>query len=95
MAAIHAIKNQYPGINTHLHSRWQIEGGWDTFYSSHIIHLTSALKAGLLPIGYIAEVEQSLQIRRYNEPAGKPESNVMLLEMDSERAFQRAIPTHI
>jgi uncharacterized protein DUF4058 len=92
MAAVHTIKNQYRGINAHLHSHLQSEGSWDSFHSSHIIYLTSALKAKLLPIGYTAEVEHSLQIRRYDELAGKPESDVMLLDTESERFFQRQIP---
>jgi Protein of unknown function (DUF4058) len=89
MAVVHTIKNQYRGINAHLHSYWQHEGGWDSFHSSHIVYLTSALKSKLLPMGYTAEVEQSLQIRRYDEPAGKPESDV--IDIEEELAPYRAI----
>lgn len=91
MAAVHTTKNQYRGINAHFHSYWQTEGGWDSFHSSHIIYLTSALKAKLLPMGYTAEVEQSLQIRRYVEP----ESDVILLDTNPERFFQRPSPSMI
>lgn len=63
MPPIRSIKNQYRGINAHLHSFWQSEGGWDSFHSSHITYLTAALKAKLLPKGYTAESQQSLQIR--------------------------------
>ncbi len=92
MAAVHTIKNQYHGINAHLHSYMQHEGGWDSFHSSHIVYLTSALKSKLLPMGYTAEVENSLQIRRYDEAAGRPESDVMILDTDSERVLQRTTP---
>lgn len=78
MPPIRSAKNQYRGINAHLHSYWQSEGGWDSFHSNHITYLTSALKAKLLPMGYTAETQQSLQIRRLGEPAGRPESDVTL-----------------
>jgi len=32
MKAVRSIKNQYIGINAHLHSLWQSEGGWDEFH---------------------------------------------------------------
>jgi hypothetical protein len=92
MAAVRSIKNQYLGINAHLHSRWQGRGGWDSFHNNYITYLTAALKGKLLPIGYTAESEHSLQIRRYDEPVGKPESNVLLLDTDLERPFQRTNP---
>ncbi|MBZ0288197.1 MAG: DUF4058 family protein, partial [Anaerolineae bacterium] len=49
-------------------------------------YLTSALKARLLPMGYTAESQQSLQIRRFGEPAGKPESDVTVYDSDVFRA---------
>ncbi|MCB9436166.1 MAG: DUF4058 family protein [Anaerolineales bacterium] len=54
--------NPYRGINAHFHS-WlqQGEGGWVTFHSDHITHLKSALNR-ILPEGYYAVSEQSLQI---------------------------------
>jgi hypothetical protein len=36
MQPIRAIKNQYPGINAHLHSFWQGEGEWNNFHNRHI-----------------------------------------------------------
>lgn len=50
MKPIQAIKNQYTGINDHLHSLWQAEGGWDEFHAAHIIYLANALKIPLLPM---------------------------------------------
>ena len=66
--AIQSVKNQYRGINDHLNSKLQSAGGWDSFHTSHISDLTKAMKAGLRPLGYTADIEQSLQIRRYGEP---------------------------
>ncbi len=86
MTPVRSIKNQYRGINAHLHSYWQAEGGWDSFHANHITYLTAALKAQLLPLGYTAESQQSLQIRRFGEPAGKPESDVTLFDSDLFRA---------
>jgi uncharacterized protein DUF4058 len=92
MSPIHSIKNQYPGINAHLHSLWQAKGGWDSFHSNHITYLTSALKAKLLPMGYTAETQQSLQIRRLGEPAGKPESDVTIYDANVAHSSQRRRP---
>jgi uncharacterized protein DUF4058 len=63
MPPVRVIKNQYRGINAHLHSRLQTEGGWDSFHTIHISHLTTALQIQLAPLGYEADIEQSLQIR--------------------------------
>jgi len=78
--SVRSLTNQYLGVNAHLHSLWQKSGGWDSFHNSHITHLTSALKGKLLPMGYTAESQQSLQIRRLGEPVGKPESDVTLYD---------------
>lgn len=60
--AHHLNFNPYQGINAHYHSWLQhTEGGWVTFHSDHITHLKSALNR-VLPEGYYAVSEQSLQI---------------------------------
>jgi hypothetical protein len=92
MTPVRSVKNQYRGINAHLHSYWQAEGGWDSFHANHITYLTSALKAKLLPMGYTAESQQSLQIRRFGEPAGKPESDVTVYDSDLFRAWKPYAP---
>ena len=92
MPPISTSKNQYQGINAHLHSHFQAEGGWDGFHTNHVSDLTRALRAQLLPMGYIAEIEQSLQIRRYGEPAGKPESDVTIYDTDLQRTAQSPAP---
>jgi hypothetical protein len=66
--AIQSIRNQYPGINAHLHSYWQAESGWPEFHSRYLIHLTDTLKPLLLKMGYTAAIESSLQIRRVDWP---------------------------
>lgn len=91
--AIRSVKNQYRGINAHLHSYWQAEGGWDSFHTLHIGDLTKMLDAALLPMGYTADVEKSLQIRRRDEPIGEPESDVTIYDLDSIRAQQAALST--
>lgn len=52
--------NGYPGINAHLHSLLQVQGGWDEFHTAHIVHLAAALKRQLRPLGYTARIEQAL-----------------------------------
>ena len=88
MKPIRAIKNQYTGINAHLHSLWQSEGGWDEFHAAHIIYLANALKIPLRPMGYIAGVQQSLQIRRANAPDGRPEADVLIYNTDPQRSYE-------
>jgi len=88
--AVHSIKNQYAGINAHLHSMWQAQGGWVEFHTRHIVHLADALKAVLLPMGYTAALEPSLQIRRIDsfQPSEYPESDVSIYDLDPIRPRQ-------
>lgn len=88
MQAVRSVKNQYWGINAHLHSLWQAEGGWDEFHASHLIYLANALKIPLLPMGYTAGVQQSLQIRCANTSDGKPEADVLIYDTDPQRRYQ-------
>ena len=80
MNPINPVKNQYRGINAHLHSYWQSEGGWDSFHTNHIADLMREMNKNLMPMGYVADIERSLQIRRYSEPAGKPESDITIYD---------------
>ncbi len=66
--AIQSRKNQYLGLNAHLHSFWQATNTWHRFHNAHITHLMEALRVQLLPLGYVAELEESLQIRRLDSP---------------------------
>jgi hypothetical protein len=92
MTPVRAVRNQYRGINAHLHSFWQQEGGWDGFHANHIADLMRLMRAQLLPMGYIADIQQSLQIRRFGEPAGKPESDVTIYDTDPKRSLRSTSP---
>jgi uncharacterized protein DUF4058 len=83
---VRAIKNQYRGINAHLHSHFQAEGGWDGFHTNHITDLMRIMRNQLLPMGYIAEIEHSLQIRYMGMSAGKPKSDITIYDTDFERS---------
>jgi hypothetical protein len=85
MPPVRSVKNQYVGINAHLHSQWQAKGGWKDFHTAHIVYLTAALKARLLPMGYTAGIEHSLQIRRSELSEGRPESDIMVYDRDPIR----------
>jgi hypothetical protein len=57
-----SLKNRYPGVNPHLNSFLQSEGGgWESFHARHVIDIASALD-NLLPDNYYAIAEKSLQI---------------------------------
>lgn len=88
MTAIRAIKNQYHGVNAHLHSYWQNEGRWDGFHTNHITDLMRLMRIQLMPLGYIAEIEQSLQIRQLDTPIGRPESDITIYDTKPYRAQQ-------
>ncbi len=85
---VHSIKNQYLGINAHLQSKLQTDGGWDSFHAIHLGHLTTAIQVQLRPMGYEADIEQSLQIKHSVDPARYPKADVMIYDPDPGRAFQ-------
>jgi hypothetical protein len=59
---LHFRENQYNGINAHLHSLLQSEGGgWEVFHGAYITYLTEAIDS-VLPTGYYVLNEKSLQI---------------------------------
>jgi hypothetical protein len=64
MNPVRSVRNQYRGVNAHLHSLLQNESGWEGFHTLHIGHLATSLQAKLRTMGYVAEAEESLQIRR-------------------------------
>jgi hypothetical protein len=92
MHAVKALKNQYLGINAHLHSYWQAGGDWSEFHASYIIDLSLTLKAQLAPLGYVAGIQKSIQIRRANTDDGKPESDITIYDTHSTRPFMPAKP---
>lgn len=86
MRAVRSIKNQYLGINAHLHSYWQEKGGWPEFHTKHIVDILTTLKRTLMPLGYSARLEDSLQIRRLgHDDVTDPESDVTVYDLDAVR----------
>ena len=76
---VKSVINQYRGINAHLHSLLQARGGWGDFHTRHIVHLADALTAALKPLGYVAKIEESVQIRRIEEPPLSARADVLIL----------------
>ncbi len=67
--AIRSRKNQYVGVNAHLHSHLQnVSDGWDAFHGSHIVHIGENIDP-LLPPGYFVSLKRSMQIREYEDEA--------------------------
>lgn len=95
MKPVKAVKNQYLGINAHLHSYWQGDGDWGEFHASYIIDLSRALKAQLAPLGYVAGIQKSIQIRRATIDDGKPESDITIYDTQPTRPFAAAQPQPI
>jgi len=63
---IHSDKNLYPGVNAHLNSYLQNETGkWAGFHNEHVTDIARHLKE-VLPSGYFAVSETSLQILGYD-----------------------------
>ena len=86
MKQIRSIKNQYRGINAHLHSLWQAKSGWSGFHARHIVHIADVLAAQLIPMGYVAEIEDSLQIRRAEGKIDHMRGDVTIYDADPLRA---------
>jgi hypothetical protein len=62
--------NRYPSINPHLNSFLQQPGGgWNSLRSDYLTYLRAALDR-LLPAGYYARTETSLQIGVYDLELG-------------------------
>jgi hypothetical protein len=67
--AIKTIRNLYPGINPHCNSQLQTPGNdemlnqWPSFHGDHITDIGYALNRQLLPRGYYATSESSMQLR--------------------------------
>jgi hypothetical protein len=94
ISAIRTLKNQYRGINAHLHSFWQAENKWNRFHNAHASLLMFMLKAQLLPLGYTAEIEESVQIRFSSEKPRAPHADVLIRDLDPLRAgiFAPSVP---
>jgi hypothetical protein len=89
MPPLRSIRNQYLGVNAHLHSFWQATGTWNRAHNAQITHLLEALRAQLLPLGYVAEMEESLQIRRVGaDLPQRPRADLIVYDTDPRRAAQ-------
>lgn len=88
MDPVRSVRNQYLGVNAHLHSMLQGEGGWGNFHTRHIVHLADWLNAQLRSLGYVAIVEDSLQIRRADEPSRRPKSDITIYDLQPLRAAE-------
>lgn len=71
MNPINPVKNQYRGINAHLHSYWQGVGGWDSFHTNHVVDLMRGMNKQLMPMGYVADIEPSLQLQTSKQEDAK------------------------
>lgn len=90
MQPVRTRKNQYHGINAHLHSYWQADEGWADFHGPHITDLYRHINGKLLPIGYSAHVERSMQIRRWDDAPTRPRSDIIIRDRDPQRGRQFA-----
>ena len=81
---IHYQENQYRGINAHLHSFFQERGGWETFHSDHIAELRRAISR-ILPSGYFALSEKSLQISGFNPVTGESRHGIIRPDVEIYR----------
>lgn len=89
MSAVYSKKNQYHGVNPHMHSLWQSIGKWNRFHNVHIGQLLIALKTQLIPLGYTAETEESLQIRRVADFPSMPRADILIGNQDPYQALQK------
>lgn len=70
--AIYSDKNLYPGINAHVNGYCQQNSSsWQVFHTDHIGDISKSIDA-LLPAGYLALSEQSLQITGLAPDTGSP-----------------------
>jgi len=86
---VRSVVNQFLGVNAHLHSFWQGMGKWNRFHNYYVAQLMGALKAKLLPMGYTAELEESLQIRRLGDDRPRrPKADVIVRDLEPGRVSQ-------
>ena len=76
-------KNPYQGINAHLNSFLLDSGSWTSFHSAYIVALTDALNT-VLPGGYYAVVEQSLQIQLPDEDSARSRPDMGILRQGTK-----------
>jgi hypothetical protein len=92
MPPVRSVRNQYQGVNAHLHSLWQAVGGWSRFHTHHIADLMRVMRPLLLPMGYDADLEPSIQIRRLDDPSARiltPQSDVTIYDLHPDLSRYR------
>jgi hypothetical protein len=82
-------KNEYRGVNAHLHSYFQTKGGWASFHTAHINDLAREINR-LLPPGYLVDVEQSLQ-REETSVETTDYTAIIIYRMFNDNAFGEVI----
>ncbi len=84
--ALHLRDNQYRGINAHLQSYFQSQGGWSSFHNKYFAYLSDEISAHL-PAGYLVDLEQSLQIHEFHPDTGqrlrRPEPDISIYQTGS------------
>lgn len=91
--AIKSRRNEYLGVNAHLHSYFQNhpdgKGDWESFYTLYIADLARAINR-ILPPGYLVLPERSMQIREYDTDTGarlikRPKPDIAVYDLDPAR----------
>lgn len=62
--------NQYRGLNPHLQGELLAHEGWKGFHGAHIVAMAEYLNKQVLPMGYAAVPETSLQIYQEDDEEG-------------------------
>jgi Protein of unknown function (DUF4058) len=92
METIYIRINQYRGINAHLHSLFQASSGWRGFHGNQITHIAAALQDILIPLGYIAQTEEGLQVRRLDEGTTTRIADVAIIDTNPAGRFPIPVP---
>jgi hypothetical protein len=85
-----SLSNPYRGVNAHLHSALQAAHLWNRIHGVFITQLMTVLNRQLLTMGYIARIEESLQIRRVNETT-RPRGDVTIYDLQPSRPTMNAV----
>lgn len=94
VTSLHALNNQYQGLNLHFHEAIQTDGNlWKDFHGVYMVYLLTALKKVLRPLHYDARIEQGLQIQLEGRLA-TPQSDISIFDTDPNRYGYPSIRDH-